>query len=248
MVSERGLGKSFLLDAVWWTLTRRWPREINRRMTCGLPARPYDRETGVDPISSFCQEQECRVHGNLLTEGRRVACQARPSVERRARRVRPRRRIVFRVGSGSQLGSTEESLGVCIYRGRGMGRAVERGGRPVGSRVQRSGAGLVELDPGAGRECNRHGGRIAGTVSGGTGRGSRTGKADAAFRRGPVGLSLRKYQLRRFGADTPRLVGRSPGMRAGICVDVGLERASARCRAARRGSHPAGDAARPAPR
>ena len=43
LTGDNGLGKSFLLDAVWWTLTRRWPREINRRMTCGLPARPYDR-------------------------------------------------------------------------------------------------------------------------------------------------------------------------------------------------------------
>ena len=39
---DNGLGKSFLLDVAWWALTRRWPREVNRRMTSGLPARPRD--------------------------------------------------------------------------------------------------------------------------------------------------------------------------------------------------------------
>ena len=44
LTGDNGLGKSFLLDVAWWTLTGRWPREVNRRMTCGFPARPYDRE------------------------------------------------------------------------------------------------------------------------------------------------------------------------------------------------------------
>ena len=39
---DNGLGKSFLLDVAWWALTRRWPREVNRRLTAGLPARPRD--------------------------------------------------------------------------------------------------------------------------------------------------------------------------------------------------------------
>ena len=39
---DNGLGKSFLLDVVWWALTRRWPREVNRRMASGYPARPHD--------------------------------------------------------------------------------------------------------------------------------------------------------------------------------------------------------------
>ena len=39
---DNGLGKSFLLDVAWWALTRRWPQEVNRRMTAGLPARPRD--------------------------------------------------------------------------------------------------------------------------------------------------------------------------------------------------------------
>ena len=44
LTGDNGLGKSFLLDVAWWTLTGRWPQEVNRHMTCGFPARPYDRE------------------------------------------------------------------------------------------------------------------------------------------------------------------------------------------------------------
>ena len=42
LTGDNGLGKSFLIDVVWWALTRRWPREVNRRMTSGHPARPHD--------------------------------------------------------------------------------------------------------------------------------------------------------------------------------------------------------------
>ena len=44
LTGDNGLGKSFLLDVVWWALTRRWPREVNRRMTSGHSARPHDSE------------------------------------------------------------------------------------------------------------------------------------------------------------------------------------------------------------
>jgi len=36
---DNGLGKSFLLDIVWFTLTRSWPAEVNPRITSGFPAR-----------------------------------------------------------------------------------------------------------------------------------------------------------------------------------------------------------------
>ncbi len=29
ITGDNGLGKSFLLDAAWWALTRRWPRDLN---------------------------------------------------------------------------------------------------------------------------------------------------------------------------------------------------------------------------
>lgn len=46
---DNGLGKSFLLDIVWWALTRRWPAEVNPQITSGLMARP--RAPGEASIS-----------------------------------------------------------------------------------------------------------------------------------------------------------------------------------------------------
>ena len=42
ITGDNGLGKSFLLDIAWWALTRRWPRELNPRLTAGYMARPRD--------------------------------------------------------------------------------------------------------------------------------------------------------------------------------------------------------------
>lgn len=42
ITGDNGLGKSFLLDVAWWALTRRWPFELNNRMTSGYVARPRD--------------------------------------------------------------------------------------------------------------------------------------------------------------------------------------------------------------
>jgi hypothetical protein len=40
ITGDNGLGKSFLLDIAWWALTRRWPAEINPRLSSGYMARP----------------------------------------------------------------------------------------------------------------------------------------------------------------------------------------------------------------
>ncbi len=40
ITGDNGLGKSFLLDIAWWTLTRKWPVEINSRLTAGKKALP----------------------------------------------------------------------------------------------------------------------------------------------------------------------------------------------------------------
>ena len=40
LTGDNGLGKSFLLDIVWWALTRRWPAEINPKLTAGKKALP----------------------------------------------------------------------------------------------------------------------------------------------------------------------------------------------------------------
>jgi hypothetical protein len=42
ITGDNGLGKSFLLDVAWWALTRRWPHDLNPRLTSGYPARPAD--------------------------------------------------------------------------------------------------------------------------------------------------------------------------------------------------------------
>lgn len=40
ITGDNGLGKSFLLDIAWWALTRRWPAEVNPRLTSGRRALP----------------------------------------------------------------------------------------------------------------------------------------------------------------------------------------------------------------
>lgn len=42
ITGDNGLGKSFLLDVSWWALTRRWPHDLNDKLTSGYPARPSD--------------------------------------------------------------------------------------------------------------------------------------------------------------------------------------------------------------
>lgn len=40
ITGDNGLGKSFLLDIVWWTHTGKWPAEVNPRLTAGKKALP----------------------------------------------------------------------------------------------------------------------------------------------------------------------------------------------------------------
>lgn len=44
ITGDNGLGKSFLLDVAWWALTRRWPHDVNPKLTSGYAARPTNRE------------------------------------------------------------------------------------------------------------------------------------------------------------------------------------------------------------
>lgn len=49
LTGDNGLGKSFLLDIAWWALTRKWPAEINTRLSAGkkaLPTAPGDATIG----------------------------------------------------------------------------------------------------------------------------------------------------------------------------------------------------------
>lgn len=40
VTGDNGLGKSFLLDIAWWALTRKWPMEVNPKLSSGAIARP----------------------------------------------------------------------------------------------------------------------------------------------------------------------------------------------------------------
>ena len=40
ITGDNGLGKSFLLDIIWYALTRRWPNDVNGKLASGYMARP----------------------------------------------------------------------------------------------------------------------------------------------------------------------------------------------------------------
>lgn len=46
ITGDNGLGKTFLLDIIWWALARNWPREVNKNLTQGYMARPYRKKSG----------------------------------------------------------------------------------------------------------------------------------------------------------------------------------------------------------
>jgi hypothetical protein len=46
LTGDNGLGKSFLLDIIWWCLTRTWPANVNPSLTAGKMALPHDEKIG----------------------------------------------------------------------------------------------------------------------------------------------------------------------------------------------------------
>lgn len=49
LTGDNGLGKSFLLDIAWWSLTRRWPVELNPKVATGYAARPQaDKKATIE--------------------------------------------------------------------------------------------------------------------------------------------------------------------------------------------------------
>lgn len=46
LTGDNGLGKSFLLDIAWWAFTRKWPAEINPKLTVGKKALPPPKGVG----------------------------------------------------------------------------------------------------------------------------------------------------------------------------------------------------------
>jgi predicted ATPase len=59
MTGDNGLGKSFLLDVAWWAMTRKWPAEINEKLTSGKMARPtFEGDAGIEFIFSGFTKDE----------------------------------------------------------------------------------------------------------------------------------------------------------------------------------------------
>jgi len=70
ITGDNGLGKSFLLDIAWWSMTRKWPAEVNSKLTAGKKARPRaegeaklefsftGKSKSVDYTSSYSRRDE----------------------------------------------------------------------------------------------------------------------------------------------------------------------------------------------
>mgnify|MGYP000334864758 CR=1 FL=1 len=56
ITGDNGLGKSFLLDVAWWALSRKWPYDLNAKLTSGYAARPSD----VKQPAKICFENPVR--------------------------------------------------------------------------------------------------------------------------------------------------------------------------------------------
>lgn len=53
ITGDNGLGKSFLLDIAWWAMTRKWPAEVNPKLTAGKIALPTDKKKKAEIGFSF---------------------------------------------------------------------------------------------------------------------------------------------------------------------------------------------------
>lgn len=67
LTGDNGLGKTFLLDIIWYALTRKWPQEVNPQLMYGFMAQPS--EDGREHVIEFDLDTEA--HRTLV--GYRVA-------------------------------------------------------------------------------------------------------------------------------------------------------------------------------
>ena len=51
LTGDNGLGKSFLLDVIWWSLTDTWPKDINPELAGGYKAVPINGQAGKSKIT-----------------------------------------------------------------------------------------------------------------------------------------------------------------------------------------------------
>jgi len=62
ITGDNGLGKSFLLDIAWWAMTRKWPAEVNPKLTSGKVALPSDKKKKAEIDFSFAGLSKTKTH------------------------------------------------------------------------------------------------------------------------------------------------------------------------------------------
>lgn len=62
ITGDNGLGKSFLLDIAWWAMTRKWPAEVNPKLTSGKIALPTDKKKKAEIDFSFTGVSRTKTH------------------------------------------------------------------------------------------------------------------------------------------------------------------------------------------
>jgi predicted ATPase len=62
LTGDNGLGKSFLLDIIWWTLTKKWPADVNEKLATGKKALPIDTGDAAIDFSFMNDEQYTGVY------------------------------------------------------------------------------------------------------------------------------------------------------------------------------------------
>ncbi len=62
LTGDNGLGKSFLLDIAWWAMTRKWPAELNPKLTSGKVALPTDKKRKAEIDFSFTAASKTKGH------------------------------------------------------------------------------------------------------------------------------------------------------------------------------------------
>ncbi len=66
LTGDNGLGKSFLLDIAWWTIARKWPAEINPRLSAGKKALPAEAGPAEIEFSFSGKGKERKYSGEYL--------------------------------------------------------------------------------------------------------------------------------------------------------------------------------------
>ena len=66
LTGDNGLGKSFLLDIAWWAMTRKWPAELNARLTSGKVALPSNKKQKAEIDFSFAAASKTKEHASTF--------------------------------------------------------------------------------------------------------------------------------------------------------------------------------------